>query len=165
MRACWTSSCWCWLTKMALTLPAYRGPSGAGSSLLVCLRVPWYTWGLIGCVKFSLHVWVYLSCWYCECYTVWWGCLRACEITRVRSEKGLDGLLLVFCALSWSVGFVIVIDGSSVHHDSGLWPSRVGVREESWTPPPVLIWLLLFCTWGESIGHISGTCGEKRRVL
>lgn len=75
MRACWTSSCWCWLTKMAMTLPAYRGPSGAGSSLLVCLRVPWYTWGLIGCVKFSLHVWVYLSCWYCECYTVWWGCL------------------------------------------------------------------------------------------
>ena len=75
MRACWTSSCRCRLTKIALTLPAYRGPSGAGSSSLVCLRVPWYTWGSIGCVKFSLRVWVYLSCWYCECYTVWWGCL------------------------------------------------------------------------------------------
>lgn len=61
MRGCWTVSCRHRLTKITLTLLAYHGPSGPGSSSLVCLRVPWYTWGLIGCVKFSLCVCVALS--------------------------------------------------------------------------------------------------------
>lgn len=130
MRGSWTLSCQRWLTKITLTLLAYHGPSGAGSSSLVCLRVPWYTWGLIGCVKFSLCVWVYLSCWYCECCRVWWGCLfiSVCDTVFVcmrnhlgREEvilkKSLDGLLLRF-AKSWSVWF-------SLHHDSGRCPSKL----------------------------------------
>lgn len=71
MRSCWTVSRQCWLTEITLTLLAYHGPSGAGSSSLVCLHVPWYTRGLIGCVKFSVCAAFYLGCW----YRVWWECV------------------------------------------------------------------------------------------
>ena len=88
-RACWTVSCQRWVTKITLTLLAYHGPSGAASSSLVSLRVPWYTWGLIGCVKFSVCVCagLYLSRWYCECYRVGWEYVCVC----------------VCVCLSWSV--------------------------------------------------------------
>lgn len=141
MRACWTLSCQHRLTKIALTLLAHRGPSGDGSSSLVCLRVPWYTWGLIGCVKFSLRVWVYLSCWYCECYTVWRGCLfisglwrRVCAHVKSlgsRFEKGPDGSLLVFGALSWSVGSLLLSMAPLYITTQDCDPP-----EESRTPPP-----------------------------
>lgn len=106
-----TVSCQCWVTKITLTLLAYHGPSGAGSSSLVCLCVPWYTWD---CVKFNMRVCVYLSCWYCVCTGTESGgsvfisvcdsvfvCMYDCVCGTGHSEDVFDGLWLLL-AHSWS---------------------------------------------------------------
>lgn len=87
-----------WLT---LTPLARRGPPGdASSSSLVCLLVPWYPQGLIGCVKFSL----------CLCV-----CGSSGGVISTRSGVGVClfisvSLTLCFCAwlMTWCLCGLII---------------------------------------------------------
>lgn len=62
----WLQSPWpCWHIMVPLGLAHHC------LSVCVSLDTLWAWWA----VQSSVHVWVYLNCWYCERYRVWWKCV------------------------------------------------------------------------------------------